>query len=68
MGFFATVSELGLTKDPSGDVSLPRSVLFGGIAGALGAVAASPFYMVIIRNCICNDNLVQEEKMILQKR
>ena len=38
---------MGFTKNKKGELSIPRSILAGAVAGCVGASFASPFYMVI---------------------
>lgn len=37
---------MGFTKNKNGELSIPRSILAGAVAGGVGASFASPFYMV----------------------
>ena len=37
---------MGFTKNKKGELSIPRSILAGAVAGCVGASFASPFYMV----------------------
>ncbi|KAI8797101.1 solute carrier family 25 member 35 isoform X1 [Biomphalaria glabrata] len=46
LGTYQIQDNLGLTKDENGNHSFPRSVIAGALAGCVGAVVGSPFYMV----------------------
>ncbi|CAG0884673.1 unnamed protein product [Cyprideis torosa] len=49
LGSYSTFMELGFTRNRDGEVVLGKSVIFGGLAGVVGAVIASPFFMVKTR-------------------
>ncbi|XP_038075693.1 solute carrier family 25 member 35-like [Patiria miniata] len=46
LGSYQCLVNLGLTKNRKGEVSVPRSVAAGAVAGCTGAFFGSPFYMV----------------------
>ncbi|KAH9498438.1 hypothetical protein Btru_008254 [Bulinus truncatus] len=46
LGTYQIQANLGLTKDKNGNHSFPRSVIAGALAGCVGAIVGSPFYMV----------------------
>lgn len=48
LGSYQTFIDLGLTKNGRGEVSVPRSVLAGAVAGCIGAFVGSPMYLVKI--------------------
>ena len=45
-GSYQIFQNLGWTKNSKGEMSYPKTVLFGAISGALGAAIGSPIYMV----------------------
>ncbi len=46
LGAYQMMQNLGITKNKDGDISFPKSVCAGAIAGTLGATVGSPIYMV----------------------
>ena len=46
LGSYQVICNTGVTKDRHGNVSWPKSVLAGAMAGCMGAAVGSPFYMV----------------------
>ena len=46
LGAYQSFINFGWTKDSQGNHSLPRSIIAGAVAGSIGAVVGSPFYMV----------------------
>lgn len=52
LGSYQWFENLGFTKDNQGKQSVYRCVFAGALAGCIGAVVGSPFYMVRICNCL----------------
>lgn len=46
LGMYQVLINWGFTKNKEGELSIPRSIAAGALAGCLGASFASPFYMV----------------------
>ena len=49
LGSYQYFINFGLTKDKTGNSSLARCAIAGGVAGSIGACVGSPFYLV----CSC---------------
>ncbi len=48
LGTYQCFINIGFTKKSNGDVSIPKSIVAGAIAGCAGAFVGSPFYLVSI--------------------
>jgi len=48
LGLFQIIENSGATSKADGTASFPKKILAGALTGAIGAFAASPFYMVRI--------------------
>ncbi|CAH1773071.1 unnamed protein product [Owenia fusiformis] len=46
LGAYQCFDNFGFTKDKSGTVSIPKSIVAGATAGGIGAVVGSPVYMI----------------------
>lgn len=46
LGLYQVMINMGFTKNNKGEISLPRCVVAGALAGCIGSSFASPFYMV----------------------
>lgn len=46
LGLYQALINMGFTKNSDGELSIPRSIIAGALAGCIGATFASPFYMV----------------------
>lgn len=46
LGVFQVIDNSGITRDESGNLILPRSLVAGAVAGCSGALIGSPFYLV----------------------
>ncbi|KAK7093747.1 solute carrier family 25 member 35-like [Littorina saxatilis] len=46
LGMYQTLVNMGYTKNKNGELSIPRSMVAGAVAGCVGASIASPFYML----------------------
>lgn len=46
LGSYQIMMNVGLTKNKDGNLSFPKSIAAGALAGSMGASIGSPFYMV----------------------
>ncbi|XP_022339486.2 solute carrier family 25 member 35-like [Crassostrea virginica] len=46
LGSYQIMMNVGLTKDKDGNLSFPKSIAAGALAGSMGASIGSPFYMI----------------------